>query len=230
MQAMLNMGFYVDLMKISLDDYREILMNADLLPSRMLLKDNIDAKFDLLKKQQIETVDDLRAILKNKKRLHGISEKTGISIDYLKVLIREVNSYRQKPIMLNDIPGVTDDTIKRLNELNIRNALHLYERVLSEENRRQLSKETGVTESEILRITRIIDLSRIRWVNHTFAYVLLEAGYDSPKKVAEADYNELYSTVKRMNEEREIYKGHIGLHDMKLTVAAAQDVSLDIQY
>ena len=36
-----TMGFYVDLEKISMDDYREILKAADLLPSRMILKEDM---------------------------------------------------------------------------------------------------------------------------------------------------------------------------------------------
>lgn len=67
-------------------------------------------------------------------------------------------------------------------------------------------------------------------MNHTFAYVLLEAGYDSAEKVADADYQELYEKVKKLNEEREIFKGHIGVHDMKLCVDAAKDLSFDTEY
>ena len=81
-----------------------------------------------------------------------------------------------------------------------------------------------------MKLAKLTDLSRIRWVNHTFAYVLLEAGYDTAEKVAAADYKALYETVKTLNEEREIYKGHIGVHDMKLCVEAAEDVSLEIEY
>jgi hypothetical protein len=36
--------------------------------------------------------------------------------------------------------------------------------------------------------------------------------------------------LKQLNEERKLYKAHIGLHDMKLCVEAAKDVSLDIEY
>ncbi len=35
------MGYYIDLEKISIEDYNGILKLADLLPSRMILKDNI---------------------------------------------------------------------------------------------------------------------------------------------------------------------------------------------
>ncbi|MCK4559399.1 MAG: hypothetical protein KAV45_06410 [Calditrichia bacterium] len=51
---------------ISIDKYRDILKSADLLPSRMILKDNIDDIFNIIKKQKIENVDGLQRALKNK--------------------------------------------------------------------------------------------------------------------------------------------------------------------
>lgn len=224
------MGFYIDLEKISMDDYREILKNADLLPSRILLKDDIDEKFDKLKKKQIENVEDLRKVLSSKKKLQAISEQSGISEDYLKILIREVKSYRQKPTRIEDFPEVSDSTIQKLSNLGIKNALQLFEHILTKESRAQLSYQTGISENDILRLTRLVDLSRIRWVNHTFAYVLLEAGYDTADSVAKANHKDLYEAVKELNEKRQIYRGNIGLHDMKLTVDAAKDVSQDVEY
>ena len=60
------MGYYIDLKNISIDKYRDILKSADLLPSRMILKDNIDDIFNIIKKQKIENVDGLQRALKNK--------------------------------------------------------------------------------------------------------------------------------------------------------------------
>ena len=111
--------------------------------------------------------------------------------------------------------------------MGIRNTLQLFDKILTPQSRRAFSQQTGIRESKVLRLAKLTDLSRIRWVNHTFAYVLLEAGYDRTENVARADYKDLYEKVKKLNEEREIYKGHIGLHDMKLCVEAARDVSLD---
>ena len=205
------MGFYVNLEKISMDDYREILEAADLLPSRMILKEDIDDRFDKLKQQQIENVEELRKVLSNKSKLQGISEQCGISVDYLKILIREVNSYRQKPARIQDFPDVSKSVVQKLKELGIKNARQLFDHILSEQSREMLSQQTGIPKDEILKLSRLVDLSRIRWVNHTFAYVLLEAGYDSTEKVANADFRELYETVKKLNEDREIYNAHIGL-------------------
>ncbi len=220
------MGFYIDLEKISMDEYREKLKAADLLPSRMILKEEIDARFDKLKLQQIENVEELRKVLSNKSKLKDISEKSGISVDYLRILIREVNSYRQKPTKILDFPGISKSIVRKLNDQGIRDARQLFDHILTKQIRESLSQKAGIPMNEIVRLSRLVDLSRIRWVNHTFAYVLLEAGYDSTEKVVNADYKELYEIVKKLNEYREIYNATIGLHDMKLTVEAARDVSL----
>lgn len=224
------MGYYINLENISIDEYKEILKVADLLPSRKVLKNDIDEKFDALKEQQIENVEELRRALSNKSKLQDISKQSGISEDYLKILIREVKSYRQRPNRIQDFPGVSESVIRKLDDLGIRNTLQLFDKILTPQSRRAFSQQTDIRESKVLRLAKLTDLSRIRWVNHTFAYVLLEAGYDRTENVARADYKDLYEKVKKLNEEREIYKGHIGLHDMKLCVEAARDVSLDFEY
>jgi hypothetical protein len=66
-------------------------------------------------------------------------------------------------------------------------------------------------------------------VNHTFAYVLLEAGYETVKIVADADYKEMYIKIKKLNKEREFYKGSIGEHDMKVLVESAQILDFEIE-
>jgi hypothetical protein len=196
----------------------------------MILKENIDEIFDTIKDRKIENVDELQKALKSKKKLQDFSKRSGIQEDYLKILVREINSYHQKPNRIKDFPGVSEQVALTLEKLGLKNTLQLFDKILTPQNRAELSVQTGINAAEILKLAKLADLSRIRWVNHTFAYVLLEAGCDSAGKVAEADYQELYEKVKNLNEEREIYKGHIGLHDMKLCVEAAKDVSREIEY
>ena len=196
----------------------------------MILKTNIDEIFSIIQTQEIENVDELQKVLRNKIKLQDFSQKSGIEENYLKILIRETNSYRQSPNKIKDFPGLSENVIVKLENLGIKNTLHLFDHILTYQRRIELSNQTGISEKEILRLAKLTDLSRIRWVNHTFAYVLLEAGYDTAEKIACADYKKLYENVRGLNEEREIYKGHIGLHDMKLCVEAAKDVSFEIEY
>ncbi len=224
------MGYYIDLKSISVDDYLKILKSRDLLPSRMLLKNNIDKNFKLIKNQGVQNINGLLCLLKSQKKLQDFAIKSGLAENYLTILIREIKSYRKSPNKIKDFPGITNDTVQKLEKSGIKNTLHLFEKILTSRSRRELAKEAGIDENMILKLSKLTDLSRIRWVNHTFAYVLLQASYDSVEKVANADYHKLYEDVKQLNKERKLYKAHIGLHDMKLCVEAAQDVSLDIEY
>ncbi len=59
---------------------------------------------------------------------------------------------------------------------------------------------------------------------------MLESGYDSVEKVAKADYKQLYTTIKQLNEERKIYNAHIGERDMKMIIESAQGLDIEIEY
>ena len=193
------MGYYIDLEKTSIDKYKEILKSADLLPSRLILKDNIDINFNILKNQTIKNLNELLKVLKNKKKLQDFSKKSGLNENYLTILVREIKSYRPKLNKIKDFPSVTDDVVLKFESIGIKNTFQLFDKVLTPKRRNEISKQSGIDENEILKITKLTDLSRIRWVNHTFAYVLFEAKYDTVEKVANADYTELYETIKQLN-------------------------------
>jgi hypothetical protein len=60
---------------------------------------------------------------------------------------------------------------------------------------------------------------------------LYESGFDTVKKVSIANYEDLYKKITQINKERNLYKGQIGLNDMKLcSVNAAKEVPLEIEY
>ncbi len=223
------MGYYIDLNQISIEQYQRILESADLLPSRLVLKENLKDNFDRLKNQGINHVEELLKTLGSKKKIQDLSKECQVDENYLTILAREAKSYRQKPNNLKDFPDTSSELVAKLEEIGIKNTLKLYDRILTEMDRRQLAVELKVDLAEIQRLAGLTDLSRIRWVNHTFAYVLYEAGYQTAERVAHADYKELHKDVKQLNEERQIYKAHIGLHDMKLCVESARELPLDVE-
>jgi hypothetical protein len=224
------MGYYIDLKSISIDKYKEILKTAELIPSWKVLENDIDKNLDIIKKNNIENLDEILTALKDKDKIREFSKKSGLSEDYLSVLKRAINGYRQKPNRIKDFSCIPEDTVIKLEKAGIKNTLKLYDMILTEEKRNLLSNKTGISWDEIIKLTKLTDLSRIRWVNHTFAYVLLEAGYDTVEKIANADFQELYKDVKQLNEEREIYHAHIGIRDMKMVVDSANDLNFEIEY
>ncbi len=224
------MGYYIDLTKISLSKYKKILKSADLLPGRMILKNNIDSNFEVLKRKGIKNVDEILRLLKNKKSIYDFAINSELEEEYLTILVREIKSYQPKPNKISDFPGVSETDVVKLEGIQIKNTVQLFDKVTTKQMRDEISRQTGIDEIELLRITKLTDLSRIRWVNHTFAFVLFEAGYDTVEKVAKADFEKLYHDIKLLNDERKLYNAHIGLHDIKLCVEAAKDVSLEIDY
>ncbi len=224
------MGYYIVLEEISIDAYKNILKTADLIPSWMVLKENIDKNLDIIRKHNIKNLGELQKAIKTKDKVQEFSKQSGLSENYLAVLRRVINGYHPKPNRIKDFTCIAENTVASLEALSLKNTLKLYEEVLSVEKRNELSKKTGISKKELEKITKLTDLSRIRWVNHTFAYVLLEAGYDTAEKVANADYQELYETVKQLNKEREIYNAHIGVRDMKLVIEAAKGLDFEIEY
>jgi hypothetical protein len=223
------MGYYIDLKSISIDKYKEILKISELIPSWKILEKDIEKNLDIIKKCSIENLDELLIALKDKDKVQEFSKRSGLPEDYLAVLKRVVNGYRQKPNRIRDFTCVAGDTVVKLEKAGITNTLKLYDMILTDEKREAFSNKTGISKDEIMKLAKLTDLSRIRWVNHTFAYVLVEAGYYTAEKVANADYQELYKTVKQLNNERKIYNAHIGVRDMKMVVDAAKYLNFEIE-
>ncbi len=224
------MGFNIDFETITLDALEQLLLESNLVPSRMILKEHADSYFELLRGQKIPNVHELYQALKKKKGLSELADQTGIPEEYLTVLAREIKGYIRKPIKLVEFPGLDSDTVTRLAKEGIVNALHLFDRVLTAESRDALASQTGIEKDELLMATKLVDLSRIRWVNHTFSYALYEAGFDTAEKAATADPQDMYEKIKKLNEERKLFPAHIGVNDMKRCIEAAQLVPFDIEY
>lgn len=224
------MGYFVDLKNISIADYKNKLKNGYLVPSRQILKENIEFNFSLIAKHSISNADDLLSSLKTKSKVEKFAEETGIDLDYLVILAREIKSYRPAPVKLKDFPGIDQNLLEQLNKTNIRNSAELYESAFTQNKMKSLASNTGLPINSLKKLVKLCDLTRIRWVNHTFANVLYEAGFTSVKEVSSADFEEVHQKIKKLNDEKELYKGNIGLNDMKLCVDLAKELPFEIDF
>jgi len=224
------MGYYTDLASINLDDYQSKLESADLLSSRMILKDRLSERLGYLKSIGIKNVLELQKLLKKKEKLAELSKVECLSEDYLVILLREINSIQPKPNKISEFIGISPETVSKLEKIGIKDTVKLFDHVLTPESRKKLAAETTVSEAEILELAQLTDLSRIKWVGVTFARMLFYVEIDTAEKASKADYVELHQKIMEINKEKNFYKGQIGLHDMKLFVEAANEVSFDIDY
>lgn len=106
------MGYYIDLKNITIDKYKEILKSAVLIPSWSVIERDIDKNFDIIKNHKVSNLDELLLALKDKEKIHEFSKQTGLQEDYLVILKRVVNGYRQKPNAIKDFTCITEDCIK----------------------------------------------------------------------------------------------------------------------
>jgi hypothetical protein len=224
------MGYYIDLSSISIENFKAKIETGFLLPGRMILKEKINERFSVLTKYGITNVSELQKALKKNDKIAIITKSDGQFQEYLTILLREINSIQPKPNKIKDFVGISSETVLKLEKEGIKDTLALFDRVKSSGSRKELASRTGINEEEILELTKLTDLSRIKWVGTMFARVLFESGFDTVEKVSTANCEELYQKITQINKQQNLYKGNIGLNDMKLCVNAAQDVPLEIEY
>lgn len=224
------MGYYIELESITIGKFSERLKSGFLLPGMMVLKANIDENFAQLKGQGISNLAELLGAIKTKKKLEEFAGQSGLPVEYLTVLRREINGFHPKPIALAKFKDIKGETVERLGALGIKNSKDLFDWVLTPYAREELAAKVGIEYGELMSLTSLCDLARIRWVGPTFANFLLKAGFESVSDVASTPYEELYGILKKLNETDKIYKGKLSVGDMELCVKAAAELPADIEY
>lgn len=224
------MGYYIDLEKITIDDYRTKLESAYLPPSRMILKDKLDERFGYFKSIGIKNVKGLIHLLKKKDKFTELSKIECLSGDYLTILLRELNSTLPKPNKIIDFTEISKDTIDQLEKIGITNTEKLFDKVIKKSDRQKLAVSTGIYEREILELTKLADLSRIKWVGVIYAQMLYDLGVDTVENVSKSDAVDLHARINQMIKERNIFKGAIGLNDVKILIESASELPLEIEY
>jgi hypothetical protein len=224
-------GYAIDLSTFSLMKLKHNIENTRTLPSQKILEEDIDERFACLEQHGLENLQQLQTALKTKKEVQSFAQETGLPVDYLTILRREVNSYQPKPIQLKDFPRVNPEVIQKLDRIGIKQTRQLFPHVLTREDRRAFAEENQIADDDLLELTRLTDIARLKWVGPKFARLLIESPYDSVEKIANSDYETLYLALAEVNEEQEIYKGNIGEEDLKNWVNfVVQDVPQVIQY
>ena len=132
------MGYYIDLLSISIDQYKEVLKTTELIPSWKVLGEDIDKNWDIIKKHNINNLDELLKAFKDKSKIQEFSKQSGLPAKYLEVLKRVVNGYRQKPNRLKDFSCISEDILQKFEKSGLENTLKLYDKVLTPKKRNEL--------------------------------------------------------------------------------------------
>lgn len=133
-----------------------------------------------------------------------------------------MNSYLPKPVNLEKFPGVEKNTINKLNNVGIKNTAHLFKKIKTKVDREKLASETGENEEKILDLTKLTDLSRVKWIGPIFARIFLDSGTGTVEKLSLSNAKTPYKKLVDINNEKKYTKNKFVENDVKLCIDVAQ--------
>lgn len=224
-------GFMPDLSAVSLAEFKRMLRTGRLLPSRRPLLDDVDAQFARLEKAGLANVHNLQMALSSDTKLKRLAAQTSVPENYLKLLRREVSNSLPTPVRFRNVPNLASETVEKLEALEIPDTEALFPWVCTAAARRKLAEETGFTAAEILWLTRLVDVSRIKWVGPKLARLIVDTEYDSVEKLAAADPQALLAALNRAKARHGAYQGALGIDDIESWVRlVVRNTPLVIEY
>ena len=96
-------------------------------------------------------------ILKKKDRFAELSKVNCLSEEYLKILLRELNSTLPKPNRIKEFTGISSNTVLQLEKIGIKNTVKLFDRIINAKGRKELANSTGISEVEIKELTKLLN-------------------------------------------------------------------------
>jgi hypothetical protein len=216
------MGYEMDSKNISVLEYKEILKKQNLLAVRRILKDGIDGKFDELINYGIKSIAQLSEALSDMDSIEELSLKTGISIDYLALLKKEVSNIIPKPVLIADFPHIQPSTFKRLGEYCIQTSKDYFELSDGGKDINAVCSKTGIHEECAVELCSLCDLIRINGVGPVFSRVLFEAGYRYASEIAQSEAESIFEKVNEVNEIKKYTRVLLGIKEIQLCIDFAR--------
>jgi hypothetical protein len=214
--------FCIDLSLISLDEFRELTAGKDMLPGRIMLQEQMEERFLILKNQGIQDMGTLLRLLSTKSKIEEFSERTGLPVTYLTLLKREAGSYLAKPFPLSDFPGIPFEYAELLKTRGLKNTRDFYEKVQTEQQQAELSATTGIPAYRLQELFKLCDLSRITGVGGIFARILYEAGIQSTEAYVHTDVTAILEQCLHIVEKYGYEAGKLGEKDIQYGINYAK--------
>lgn len=197
--------------EFSMELFRELLRNKEILPGRRILKEDIDVRFEILLENGINNLADLNVKLKSKEKIAIFSAETGLEEDYLTILKREANSYIPKPVKIKEMDGISFNTIEKLISAGINTSKQIYENLADPGERKELSDELGIPLPELNKIFCLSDLCRVFGIGPTTVHIFYDAGIKSVEQIKNSIPEDLMGGFLASNEQNEITRMHAPL-------------------
>lgn len=217
-------SYTLDPKHISLDRFKQLTRERQMIPSRVELQEEMEKRFKALRSAGISQLGELINTLGSKSKLDAFSKKTGLPADYLVLLKREAGSYLARPFPLSKFPGIPFEYTEVLKSKGIKTSRDFFERVQSPAQQSQVSKESGIPVARLEELWSLCDLSRITGVGGVFARVVYEAGICSVNEFSETKANSHYLKYLSVIEKFGYSAGHFSEGDIQFCIDYARVV------
>jgi hypothetical protein len=222
-------NYFVDTDKFTIDKFRNILKVKDILPGRIVLKDKIDERFDLLKSKGIHSLSDLLESLKSKPKIDKFAKDSGLDSEYLTILRREANSYVSVPVRLIDLPFTETDIIEKLVSVGIKDSKQLFDNAAKLADREKLVTRTKLPLDKLFELVQLCDLVRITGVGPVFARIIIDSGIGSVKDFLSMDSYDLFERLTKTNEMHGLTKAKFAIKDIEYCIELGKDLPLILE-
>ena len=197
-----------------------------MIPSRMILKSEIDQRFAALENSDISNLKELVERLKTKQKIEQFSKESGLSTKYLTILKREANSYLPSLVRLDKFPGVESQYVNRLEAEGIRNSRQLFNRSKGKEDRYQLAQRTETPIDELNELVCLSDLVRAYGVGPVFARMLYDVGIKTIEEFVGYTAEEIIIIY----EEKEQKKADFGVNEIQFSLELAKELDIAVEF
>ena len=218
-------SYSLDPDRIALERFLQMTGARRMLPSRILLHRQMDAKFGVLRNAGISTLGDLLRTLGSPSKLEAFSSGSGLEKNYLVLLKREAGSYLSRPFPLSAFPGIPFEFTEVLKSKGLVSSRDFFERVQTEEQESKISRETGIPLARLKELHCLCDLSRITGVGGVFARVVYEAGIRSSREFALTDASEHHRLYRAVIDKYGYKAGHFSEEDIRYCIDYARVVA-----
>jgi len=218
--------YHIDLKEISLLEFRQDLATREMIPSRVCLKDDLDARFEILESNGITNMQDLVQALNSREKIDRFSAESDLTIEYLTLLNREAKSYLPKPVRLDKFPGIPMKSVDRLAAVGIRNTRQLLDQAWDKKERALLVQETAISKDQLEELVCLSDLSRAYGIGPVFARMLYDVGIRTIKDFVGYPAEDII----RIYEEKSGKTADFGVNEIQFSLYLAKglDTSLEI--
>lgn len=196
--------------QITLRHFFDLTKKRKMLPSRVMLQQNMEERFAQLSKMGIDNLANLLKTLGSTEKLEKFARQSGMGPDYLSLLRREARSYQAKPFPLSNFPGIPFEYTELLKSKGIGHTRSFFELAQTEIQREEMARKTGIPKERIKELYVLCDLSRITGVGAAMARMVYEAGIRSTADFA-------------VTEER--FEEHLGEDDIQYCLSYAKVIT-----